>query len=638
MTRILDQQFVAHLYAPAHGPDAAAAYRALCEIWRGCRLAFQMTEPVEGLGLPQVPPSSPDAVPDGFDGALALQERPFADSQAVLRRHHDVFNLSVALAPPETRRPQDGEWTWWRDFDRTWNAISARYAPHMVGETRLYLAGVDESDPDGEDTGGGRSRDAGRDAGGGGGRGGQAEQLGTLSALMPSGPAEGGDPSPYAPDPRGASLDPAVHLWEPFPRPAHRALRRLVLAVAPGADERASNWVWSSGGAEMPPLARYLLHAAKLRYEMRVWRRDGQGRELNRALDALSSELVRVGADRSALADLLRVRNGQALLLLADLKLLRRTTEIAADNMQRVLSRTPHLIAAHPFVDDAADAQEFLERLDDQIAYLDTRTTRSAGLLPLAPTEPDRPRRHLVPGGGREFEREAAPEQPAESALPSRGNGSKGSNSAAQMSGRGGTGLAGSEADRDTVFVVHGRDERARVATYKLLQAFGLHPVEWDDAVGLLHQPMPFLGRVLREAIPLATAVVAIMTPDDIVQLHPELAGPGEPAFETGPSMQARPNVLIELGMALAYHPHATLILQVGDHRPITDLGGFNYVRVAEGTAFRERIGRRLIYAGCRVHMPEDGDWRTAGDFGPPGGRGPHPSTPGWENPSRASR
>ena len=582
MTRLLDQQYVVHLYAPAHGPNAQAAYRGLCEIWRGCRLAFQMTEPIEGLGLPQLPPSSPDAVPEGFDGALALQERPFADSQAVLRRHHDVFNLSVALAPPETRRPQDGEWTWWRSFDRTWDAISAKYAPHMIGEARLFLAGV--ADADAVLNSGGN--DGGDDE--------QSTLLGALTALMPGEPPSDPDSRSWPPDPRGAALAPGVRLWEPRPGPASQALRRLVLAIAPGADGRASNWAWSSGGTEIPPLARYLLHAAKLRYELRVWQRDGQGRELSRALDALSSELMRTGADRAAMAELLRARSGQALLLLSDLKLLRHTAEIAADNMLRALSGAQHLLTAHPFVDDAADAQEFLERLDDQIAYLDTRTARSAGLLPLAPPEAA-----------------ATPAATTATAVPAAGNG-------------GGAWLE--DPDKDTVFVVHGRDERARVATYELLRAFELHPVEWDEAVGLLRQPMPFLGRVLREAIPRAKAVVVIMTPDDIVRLHPELAGPGEPGFETGQSMQARPNVLIELGMALAYHPRATMILQVGDHRPIADLGGFNYVRVAEGTAFRERIGKRLIYAECRVHMPPDGAWRTAGDFGPAEGRRADPS------------
>jgi len=162
---------------------------------------------------------------------------------------------------------------------------------------------------------------------------------------------------------------------------------------------------------------------------------------------------------------------------------------------------------------------------------------------------------------------------------------------------------------------VHGRDEAARIAVTELIAALGLDPVDWDESVGATGQPMPFLGQVLEEAIPLVQAVVVVMSPDDVVRLHPSLHGPGEPHAETSYSLQARPNVLVELGMALAVHPRRTLILLIGSHRLVTDLGGRNYVRVAEGLDFRRRIGNRLKLAGCPVQMPEGGAWQTAGAF-----------------------
>ncbi len=166
-----------------------------------------------------------------------------------------------------------------------------------------------------------------------------------------------------------------------------------------------------------------------------------------------------------------------------------------------------------------------------------------------------------------------------------------------------------------TVFVIHGRDEAARIAVFDLVRGLGLHPVDWDESVSVTGEPMPFLGQVLAQAIPVVQAVVVLMTPDDIVRLHPTLHGPSEPRFETQSAMQARPNVLVELGMALAFHPRRTVILTVGDHRPVADLGGFNYIRVAEGLDFRRRLGYRLRLAGCPVLMPDGGDWQTAGDF-----------------------
>ncbi len=75
------------------------------------------------------------------------------------------------------------------------------------------------------------------------------------------------------------------------PRADERRLRRLVIAIAPDADPAAFAWAWSQGGTAIPPLARYLLHAAKLRYQLRVWQRDGQARQVRGALDAVSREL-----------------------------------------------------------------------------------------------------------------------------------------------------------------------------------------------------------------------------------------------------------------------------------------------------------------------------------------------------------
>ncbi len=44
--------------------------------------------------------------------------------------------------------------------------------------------------------------------------------------------------------------------------------------------------------------------------------------------------------------------------------------------------------------------------------------------------------------------------------------------------------------------------------------------------------------------------------------------------------MQARPNVLLELGMALAVKPDQTLLVYLGEQRPVTDLGDVNYVQI----------------------------------------------------------
>jgi hypothetical protein len=553
---LIDQQYLVHVYAPTDGPQAEPALRGLREIWRGCRMVFGMTEPVPGTGLPQVPAWDPGLLA-GRDGARAAQEHPRADCQAVLRRQHDVLNLSLALAPSEAARSENGQWRWWQTFDRQWNAMTSDHARYMLGEARLFLARVPEAvlaEPD---------------------------LIGELCDLLPNGAAV---PRPiYA---SGVALDSRVTLWEPDPQPEDRALRRLVLAMAPDGDEAASVWAWSDGTSVIPPLARYLMHAAKLRYELRVWERDGQARDLQDSLDILSRELLRLDASGQARERLLQLREHQAGLLSSELALLRRTVEIATDNLGRCFDRSGLMAPGGIFADDDELGIAFLERLGDQLAYLDLRIDAARHVLGVRSVSPADP---VVPSPTRPPSRREAAVGPA--------------------------GHIGEDEKSRRVFVVHGRDEPARVAVFELLKAYGLDPVEWDEFVKETGEPMPFLGQILEQSIPLVQAVVVLMTPDDVVRLHTDLHDASEPKAETQGAMQARPNVLIELGMALAVHPKRTIMLVFGDHRPIADIGGRNYVRVAGGTDFRTRLGNRLILAGCPVHMPDGGRWRTAGDF-----------------------
>jgi hypothetical protein len=90
-------------------------------------------------------------------------------------------------------------------------------------------------------------------------------------------------------------------------------------------------------------------------------------------------------------------------------------------------------------------------------------------------------------------------------------------------------------------------------------------------------------------------AVVAFVTPDERV-------GPwdrGEPS-----RLQARPNVLIEAGMALATHPRRTIFAVLGPQDLPSDLAGRLYIRLSptEGKPLRTLAGR-LRGAGCDVDL-----------------------------------
>ncbi|MFR9795177.1 CATRA conflict system CASPASE/TPR repeat-associated protein [Streptomyces sp. MS06] len=556
MTTVVGQEFVVHLFAPLEGPHAAEAAHALRAVWQDCRRQFNMNEPVPGTWLPDVPPTVFEGFEeaDGGERTLAAQRHHTLGLQAVLRSHHDVLNLSVWCAAPAAAEAAPEPWTWWRDLDRRWSRIVDPYAPHLLGEGRLYFARLDagpvSADP---------------------------ALYEELKGLLPD--SAHGLPSAGVASPEGFAL------WETAPEPDDRALRRFVVAMTAEADGAASAWAWSDrGGTELPPLARYLLHAAKLRYQLRVWRRDSRSRALRATLDSLSARIrerrAAPGAEgeRSTeqWAEQLAERLADARILRSELDTLRRTVDIAADNLGRAFDLTDLLVPRGPFTDDGALARSMLERLDDELGYLSAAIDKAEQSAPAKTAKTETAMRADTP-----------------STEPARNSAEHARN----------------------VFVVHGRDEFARREMFAFLRSVGLNPLEWPSLRAKGGNASPFLTEVIREGLAIAQAVVVLMTPDDIVRLHPDLFKPrGEGTGETLPSMQARPNVLIELGMALITHPTGTLLLRLGEHRTISDIDGLNYIDLNESQSCRQNIVSGLIAAGCPVDTMGS-DWLNEGDF-----------------------
>jgi predicted nucleotide-binding protein len=154
---------------------------------------------------------------------------------------------------------------------------------------------------------------------------------------------------------------------------------------------------------------------------------------------------------------------------------------------------------------------------------------------------------------------------------------------------------------RRNVFVVHGRDEEVRTKMFDLLRLLDLRPLEWEDMVRATGGTAPFLGEVVAKAPGLAQCALVLLTPDDVVQLHPQLRGTNEPPYETEPTGQPRPNVLIELGMVLMAYPERTLMVEVGALRTIADIAGRNVIRFDGSETALRKIVQRLKLAGCTV-------------------------------------
>lgn len=286
---------LAYFHLPLEGRHAADARAWLDEAWRVLGDDLGFTEPVPGLGV--------GVDPHDGSGLLAARQRPGEEVwQASVRLEHDVYCLTVMMAPPRDQ-----------DCARTWTALEADLArlgqpsPGVLGETRILLALSN----------------------------GERDLEATLRAAVPGGGTVGWSRRPE----RLAVPDGVVRVWETSPPADDRVVRRLVAVASADLERHLDRLVWTTGDGELTPLARHLMHAAKLRYQIRVFLRD--------------RAVARGRGEAEAITPALRV--------------MRRGVGIIVENLGRAVSGAL-LSNAGPVADDLALGTWFVTRLDDELA------------------------------------------------------------------------------------------------------------------------------------------------------------------------------------------------------------------------------------------------------------------------------
>lgn len=165
-----------------------------------------------------------------------------------------------------------------------------------------------------------------------------------------------------------------------------------------------------------------------------------------------------------------------------------------------------------------------------------------------------------------------------------------------------------------SVFVVYGRNEKMRQSLFQFLRSVELTPIEFSKAIALTGKPSPHVSEILDAAFREAVAIVVLFTPDDEAKLKAEFIKSSDPAHEKKLIGQARPNVLFEAGMAFGRFPEQTVLVQIGDIRPFSDIGGRHIVHLTNSTPSRQELITKLANAGCNVSVTGI-DWHTEGDF-----------------------
>ncbi|WP_409047882.1 TIR domain-containing protein [Microbacterium sp. HA-8] len=165
------------------------------------------------------------------------------------------------------------------------------------------------------------------------------------------------------------------------------------------------------------------------------------------------------------------------------------------------------------------------------------------------------------------------------------------------------------------IFVVRGRDASAYNALISLLTALDLRVVTWDEATRSAGGGTPHTLDIVRAGIGISDAVIVLMTPDDEGYVKSGFydATRDDPR-EARPTGQARQNVVFEAGWAMALNQNGTVLVRVGDVRPLSDIDGLNYVWLTNDIDSRRQLITRL--RNCDLEVRDNDDrWRTAGEF-----------------------
>jgi predicted nucleotide-binding protein len=165
------------------------------------------------------------------------------------------------------------------------------------------------------------------------------------------------------------------------------------------------------------------------------------------------------------------------------------------------------------------------------------------------------------------------------------------------------------------VFVVHGRDMRPVKVLDTFLTFCGLQSMEWSDAVRLTGKTQPTTYEIVHAGIVNAAAVIVIFSPDDLGRVADAYASsPADP--DKAPTGQARQNVILEAGMAFGLAPDRTIFVQSAATRPLSDIEGFNWVKLNGSWDSRSDLIGRLEQA-CRRKLVYKAELthHTAGPF-----------------------
>lgn len=349
MPSLSDARLNVFLFAPRTGPDPVSARRQLADVWQAYIGRLGIDQPLPGIAADPQDPSDAESTAGRAESTAGRHAPGTALREMWWDAEHDVICLSVTLT---------GSGSGWSELYQEWSSATGDIQlGALIGVAFVYTALTDD-----------------------------------IAAALPA----------HIRPPRGwadtaVTTRDGLTIWDLTPPGSAELARHVAVTASPGHDEDLGRWVWQAG---LAPFVRYLINAAKVRYQTRVLRADQLGlqRQRRHAAGTLARLRPVLTDARTAGTDELVEAQRQLAVLQADeaglvdalisVQTMRRTVQINAANIAAIAgTATAPDARNHVFSHDRAAADALDQDLDDQATYLDAASRRAQYFAAVAERE-----------------------------------------------------------------------------------------------------------------------------------------------------------------------------------------------------------------------------------------------------------
>jgi predicted nucleotide-binding protein len=168
--------------------------------------------------------------------------------------------------------------------------------------------------------------------------------------------------------------------------------------------------------------------------------------------------------------------------------------------------------------------------------------------------------------------------------------------------------------DPKKVFIIHGRNTKARNELGIFVRSLGLSPINFMDLRASMGGT-PTVAEIVERGMDQAQGVIALVTADEYAAVRPDLRYAHDQPDDIA-RWQARPNVIFEAGMAFGRDRKRVVFVLLGNPKLFTDVAGIHILRPnndpsSDRVTLRNALSQGM---GCEVDL-HSSDWMTSGDF-----------------------